>query len=96
MWNIFVRQSDLFLLTNFFFTYNFGKDKNISNKTFELLLDISNHCSPHSLKELLLTCGEPFSNDEIKQTWKEATLEQGKFHYKPFVQMLKGKEDDAE
>jgi len=48
------------------------------------------------LKELLQTCGDNFSNDEIKQTWKEATIEQGKFHYKPFVQMLKGKEDDAE
>lgn len=30
---------------------------------------------------------------QIKQTWKEAPLEKGKFNYNEFVSILKGKQE---
>jgi len=48
------------------------------------------------LKDLLQNMGDNFSADEIKQTWKEAPLEKGKFDYTTFVGILKGKEDDGQ
>jgi myosin regulatory light chain 12 len=46
------------------------------------------------LKDLLANMGDNFTEDEIKQTWKEAPLEKGKFDYKTFTGILKGKEED--
>jgi len=46
------------------------------------------------LKDLLSNMGDNFTAEEIKQTWKEAPLEKGKFDYPTFVGILKGKEDD--
>jgi len=46
------------------------------------------------LKDLLLNMGDNFSADEVKQTWKEAPLEKGKFNYNEFVSILKGKQED--
>jgi len=48
------------------------------------------------LKDLLQNMGDNFSAEEIKQTWKEAPLEKGKFDYATFVGILKGKEDDGQ
>ncbi|XP_013069529.1 myosin regulatory light chain LC-2, mantle muscle-like isoform X2 [Biomphalaria glabrata] len=47
------------------------------------------------LKDLLSNMGDNFTAEEIKQTWKEAPLEKGKFDYNTFVGILKGKEDDG-
>ena len=33
---------------------------------------------------------------QIKQTWKEAPLEKGKFNYIEFVSILKGKQEDEQ
>ncbi|XP_076466716.1 myosin regulatory light chain A, smooth adductor muscle-like isoform X2 [Babylonia areolata] len=46
------------------------------------------------LKDLLQNMGDNFTADEIKQTWKEAPLEKGKFDYQEFVSILKGKSED--
>ncbi|KAK7110457.1 myosin regulatory light chain LC-2, mantle muscle-like isoform X3 [Littorina saxatilis] len=46
------------------------------------------------LKDLLSNMGDNFTADEIKQTWKEAPLEKGKFNYNEFVSILKGKQED--
>ncbi|GFS01309.1 myosin regulatory light chain [Elysia marginata] len=46
------------------------------------------------LKDLLQNMGDNFTADEIKQTWKEAPLEKGKFDYGTFVGTLKGKEEE--
>uniref|UniRef100_A0A0B6ZG22 EF-hand domain-containing protein n=1 Tax=Arion vulgaris TaxID=1028688 RepID=A0A0B6ZG22_9EUPU len=46
------------------------------------------------LKDLLANMGDNFTDDEIKQTWKEAPLEKGKFDYNTFVGILKGKEEE--
>jgi len=46
------------------------------------------------LKDLLSNMGDNFTADEIKQTWKEAPLEKGKFNYTEFVSILKGKTED--
>ncbi|KAL8587041.1 hypothetical protein ACOMHN_023431 [Nucella lapillus] len=46
------------------------------------------------LKDLLSNMGDNFTADEIKQTWKEAPLEKGKFNYSEFVSILKGKQED--
>ncbi|XP_025095035.1 myosin regulatory light chain LC-2, mantle muscle-like isoform X2 [Pomacea canaliculata] len=45
------------------------------------------------LKDLLQNMGDNFTADEIKQTWKEAPLEKGKFNYNEFVSILKGKQE---
>jgi len=47
------------------------------------------------LKDLLANMGDNFTDEEIKQTWKEAPLEKGKFDYNTFVGILKGKEEDT-
>jgi len=54
------------------------------------------HIPEDYLKDLLANMGDNFTPDEIKQTWKEAPLEKGKFDYKVFVGILKGKEEDGE
>ncbi|CAG5128100.1 unnamed protein product [Candidula unifasciata] len=46
------------------------------------------------LKDLLANMGDNFTEEEIKQTWKEAPLEKGKFDYNTFVGILKGKEEE--
>jgi len=46
------------------------------------------------LKDLLQNMGDNFTADEVKQTWKEAPLEKGKFNYNEFVSILKGKQED--
>jgi len=47
------------------------------------------------LKDLLMNTGDPFSKDEIKQTWKEAPIEGGKIDYLEFTKYIKrGKEED--
>jgi len=46
------------------------------------------------LKDLLSNMGDNFTAEEIKQTWKEAPLEKGKFDYGTFVGILKGKEEE--
>jgi len=46
------------------------------------------------IKELLMSMGDNFSKDEIKQTWKEAPIEQGLFDYNAFVTIIKRGKDD--
>lgn len=46
------------------------------------------------LKDLLSNMGDNFTPEEIKQTWKEAPLEKGKFDYNTFTGILKGKEEE--
>jgi len=53
------------------------------------------HIPEDYLKDLLANMGDNFTAEEIKQTWKEAPLEKGKFDYKVFVGILKGKEEDT-
>ncbi|BFZ01111.1 hypothetical protein BsWGS_04152 [Bradybaena similaris] len=48
------------------------------------------------LKDLLANMGDNFTDEEIKQTWKEAPLDKGKFDYNTFVGILKGKEEDTQ
>lgn len=46
------------------------------------------------VKDLLMTVGDQFSKDEIKQVWKEAPIEGGMLDYMKFVNIMKrGKED---
>lgn len=48
------------------------------------------------IKDLLLNVGDQFSQDELKQTWKEAPIEGGMLNYLKFVQIIKrGKEEDV-
>jgi len=54
------------------------------------------HIPEDYLKDLLANMGDNFTPEEIKQTWKEAPLEKGKFDYKTFVGILKGKEEDGD
>jgi len=54
------------------------------------------HIPEDYLKDLLANMGDNFTAEEIKQTWKEAPLEKGKFDYKVFVGILKGKEEDGD
>jgi len=47
------------------------------------------------VKDLLTNVGDQYSKDEIKQVWKEAPIEGGKFDYVKFVRFIKrGKEDE--
>jgi len=47
------------------------------------------------IKDLLMNTGDPFTKDEIKQTWKEAPIEEGKFDYELMARIIKrGKEED--
>ncbi|KAK6185102.1 hypothetical protein SNE40_007413 [Patella caerulea] len=48
------------------------------------------------VKDLLENMGDNFTKDEIKQTWKEATIEKGKFDYKAFTGLIKGKQSEDE
>lgn len=57
--------------------------------------DGKGHIPEEYLKDLLSNMGDNFTADEIKQTWKEAPLEKGKFDYGTFVGILKGKEDEG-
>jgi len=46
------------------------------------------------VKDLLMNVGDQFSQDEIKQVWKEAPIEGGQLDYKKFVIYIKrGKEE---
>lgn len=48
------------------------------------------------VKDLLMNTGDQFSKDELKQTWKEATIEGGKLDYLKFVILIKrGPEEEA-
>lgn len=38
--------------------------------------------------------GDNFTQDEIRQTWKEAPFSGGKLDYNAFVSKIKGKEQD--
>jgi len=47
------------------------------------------------VKDLLTNVGDQFNKDEIKQVWKEAPIEGGKFDYVKFVRLIKrGKEEE--
>jgi myosin regulatory light chain 12 len=47
------------------------------------------------VKDLLMNVGDQFNKDEIKQVWKEAPIEGGKFDFLKFVILIKrGKEDE--
>jgi len=47
------------------------------------------------MKELLMTVGDLYSKDEVKQVWKEAPIAGGKLDYMKFVAIIKrGKEED--
>lgn len=47
------------------------------------------------IKDLLMNTGDPFTKDEIKQTWKEAPIDNGKFDYNLMARIIKrGKEED--
>lgn len=47
------------------------------------------------VKDLLCNVGDQFNKDELKQVWKEAPIEGGKFDYGKFVRLVKrGKEDE--
>ncbi|XP_050396393.1 myosin regulatory light chain, smooth muscle [Patella vulgata] len=48
------------------------------------------------LKDLLENMGDNFTKDEIKQTWKEAQIEKGRFDYKAFTGLIKGKQSEDE
>ncbi|XP_055955883.1 myosin regulatory light chain, smooth muscle-like [Patella vulgata] len=48
------------------------------------------------VKDLLENMGDNFTKDEIKQTWKEAPIEKGKFDYKSFTGLIKGKQSEEE
>lgn len=47
------------------------------------------------VKELLTTMGDNFNDNEIRQTWKEAPIDGGKFDYEKFTILMKrgGDED---
>jgi Ca2+-binding EF-hand superfamily protein len=46
------------------------------------------------IEDLLKNMGDNFTAEEIKQTWKEAPIQQKKFDYNKFVTIIKrGKED---
>jgi Ca2+-binding EF-hand superfamily protein len=48
------------------------------------------------MKELLMTVGDLYTKDEIKQVWKEAPISSGKLDYMAFVTLIKrGKEEEA-
>jgi len=47
------------------------------------------------VKDLLTNVGDQYNKDEIKQVWKEAPIEGGKFDYVKFVRLIKrGKEEE--
>lgn len=46
------------------------------------------------MKDLLQNMGDNFTQDEIRQTWKEAPFSGGKLDYNAFVSKIKGKEQD--
>lgn len=47
------------------------------------------------VKDLLMNVGDPFTKDELKQTWKEAPIAGGMLDYLAFVRLIKrGKEDE--
>lgn len=46
------------------------------------------------IKDLLENMGDNFSSDEIRQTWKEAPITQGKLDYEAFVRLIKRGKDD--
>lgn len=58
--------------------------------------DGKGHIPEDYLKDLLSNMGDNFTAEEVKQTWKEAPLEKGKFDYNTFVGILKGKEEETE
>lgn len=46
-------------------------------------------------RDLMKNMGDNFTEDEIRQTWKEAPIQGGKLDYNKFVSVIKrGKEDD--
>ena len=47
------------------------------------------------IKDLLTNMGDNFTKDELKQTWKEAPVHEGKFDYVQFTAMLKGKGEEV-
>jgi len=47
------------------------------------------------IKDLLQNMGDNFTQEELRQTWKEAPLAGGRLDYKSFVTLIKrGKEDE--
>ncbi|PAA47766.1 hypothetical protein BOX15_Mlig010589g1 [Macrostomum lignano] len=46
-------------------------------------------------RDLMKNMGDNFTDDEIRQTWKEAPIQAGKLDYNKFVTLIKrGKEDE--
>jgi Ca2+-binding EF-hand superfamily protein len=57
--------------------------------------DKSGFLAEEYVKDLLMNVGDQYNKDEIKQVWKEAPIEGGKFDYLKFVRFIKrGKEDE--
>jgi len=56
--------------------------------------DSTGHISEEYMKDLLQNMGDNFTQDEIRQVWKEAPIAAGKVDYNAFVNKLKGKEQD--
>ncbi|XP_041369015.1 myosin regulatory light chain A, smooth adductor muscle-like isoform X2 [Gigantopelta aegis] len=48
------------------------------------------------IKDLLTNMGDNFTQDELRQTWKEAPIEKGQFDYNAFTSLLKGKQAEEE
>nr|prf myosin:SUBUNIT=regulatory light chain [Macrocallista nimbosa] len=56
--------------------------------------DSTGHIAEEYMKDLLQNMGDNFTQDEIRQTWKEAPIHGGKVDYLAFVAKIKGKEQD--
>lgn len=56
--------------------------------------DNTGNIAEEYMKDLLQNMGDNFSQDEIRQVWKEAPISQGKVDYGAFVRKIKGKEQE--
>lgn len=56
--------------------------------------DQCGHIPEDYFKDLLENMGDNFTQDEVRQTWKEAPITAGKLDYNAFVSKIKGKEQD--